>query len=449
MHVHSSDLLELRAISFEPKNKRALCEKAWGIFRNDPNAAILTELVDYLLLRDQSESPMIQGDGAELLLSENLQRIVLCTSAHPYTLNHRRSIICASERYDLLGSSKDHEWNLVKTLNFLALGAIRPTKRVAVLASARDEGLSLLEWVSFYRALGFDSIFIYANDNVDCSERLLRLLADYGIITLIENDTCLQQNLQQKVFNHALSFVPELWEHEWLFFADLDEFLIPRHNVPTISALLDSAEQRHPDQSVSGICFNWKWFGSDSQLQRGRGLLLERFQHSSPSRHVKTIARLRDVTGIRTAHLPRLIHGGHLIDGGYSLFENPMNEVGPTYTNGQINHYWNKSFEEFLVKRNRGRAGMVQEMRDYAKFFEWGNMRKGDFDPVPGWLMERVQEELGKLLKLPYIERAAHNTERAFENILHKATAEIDIRKLYDDTLRSVNQVSMQPKHVG
>ena len=37
----------------------------------------------------------------------------------------------------------------------------------------RDEGLVILEWVAHYRALGFDTIVVYTNDNTDGSDDLL------------------------------------------------------------------------------------------------------------------------------------------------------------------------------------------------------------------------------------------------------------------------------------
>ena len=64
-----------------------------------------------------------------------------------------------------------------------------PRKRAAVVTSIRNEGVALLEWVAHYRVLGFDTIFIYTNDNTDGSIALLERLAEHGIIRLRWNET--------------------------------------------------------------------------------------------------------------------------------------------------------------------------------------------------------------------------------------------------------------------
>jgi hypothetical protein len=61
-------------------------------------------------------------------------------------------------------------------LNVLMLGRIVPGRRVAVVGTMRDDGIYTLEWIAHYRALGFEHLVIYTNDNADGSEVLLRHL---------------------------------------------------------------------------------------------------------------------------------------------------------------------------------------------------------------------------------------------------------------------------------
>src|SRR5579859_6521865 len=52
----------------------------------------------------------------------------------------------------------------IQLVNLLFLRRITPSKPVAVVVTARDEGLYLLEWTAFYRTIGVTEIFVYTND---------------------------------------------------------------------------------------------------------------------------------------------------------------------------------------------------------------------------------------------------------------------------------------------
>jgi hypothetical protein len=57
----------------------------------------------------------------------------------------------------------------VQAINLLLLRRLHPTKNAAIVVTMRDEGLGLLEWVAFCRAIGIPDIFVYSNDNADGS----------------------------------------------------------------------------------------------------------------------------------------------------------------------------------------------------------------------------------------------------------------------------------------
>ena len=51
----------------------------------------------------------------------------------------------------------------------------------AVLATMRNEGPFLLEWVAHHKALGFDDIVICTNDCADGTDAMVRRLAEMGL----------------------------------------------------------------------------------------------------------------------------------------------------------------------------------------------------------------------------------------------------------------------------
>ncbi len=90
----------------------------------------------------------------------------------------------------------------------------------------RNEGIYLVEWIAHCRAIGFERIFLYTNDNTDGSSGLLQLLHRQGVIRLIENRFVPGLHPQIKAFEHSLHFLHELRDYEWVAYLDADEFLI-------------------------------------------------------------------------------------------------------------------------------------------------------------------------------------------------------------------------------
>jgi hypothetical protein len=152
------------------------------------------------------------------------------------------------------------------------------SRRTAVLASMRDEGLWLLEWLAHYRLLGFDSIFIYTNDNRDGSERLLEALHDAGAITLIHNVVAPELSPQLKAYRHALWHLPDLAGHEWIAILDGDEFLWPRLAGRTVT--IDAFVEWLDEKGASCISLSWRWFPGDRKFAYEPGLLCQRFRYA-------------------------------------------------------------------------------------------------------------------------------------------------------------------------
>jgi hypothetical protein len=127
-------------------------------------------------------------------------------------------------------------WSIAQALNYLLLRRLRPHKRCAVVVSMRDDGVYILQWLAHYLVLGADRIFVYTNDNQDGSEALLRLLAAYDVITLVENRTSARVPPHKKAFEHALHLLPELRDYEWVFFIDADQYFVPAAEFGTRSS---------------------------------------------------------------------------------------------------------------------------------------------------------------------------------------------------------------------
>ena len=255
-------------------------------------------------------------------------------------------------------SSAPHHWNA------LARHTVPPRRTAALLATARNEGLYLLEWLAHHRSLGVGQVFIYSNDNTDCSDALLHALAEAGAITWIDNRVAPGRTAQFQAYGHALGTLPHILDSRWTLILDLDEFLcLDRARFASLPDYIAWQEAR----PVDAVAFNWVVFGSSGEAAWRDAPVTQRFVHRLPwtDQHVKTMVRTglalharphHPVHDPRQAVVTRNASGDiYLHQEDFSLSQHP--EEGTAW----VNHYLLKSAEEFVWKasRNRGDEPLV------------------------------------------------------------------------------------------
>lgn len=336
--------------------------------------------------------------------------------------------------FDVIGPEFDVLATAAPECNPCASAANAPAKKIAVLTSMRNEGLAVLEWVAYYRCLRVDTIFVYTNDNTDGSDRLLDVLARHGVIQLARSTSAPGVSPQLKAFRHAFNHSEALWQHDWVAMLDADEFVVPLLGGDFIDDLpyyLGEIERRF---GASALCLNWKWFSGDLSFSRSAGTTLERFAHSVNNDHVKTLFRLRHTADIASSHSVTLHKGRYAIDGRGRSVPLPRSKSETDYSLGQINHYWQKSFEEYVIKRERGSGaqGSDRVIRSVDNFFEWWG--SGESDPLPpAAFVERVGAEMTMLRALPDVAEAESAVERQVEAYFLSRRAELST--LYREAL--------------
>ena len=257
--------------------------------------------------------------------------------------------------------------SLPHACNIVMRRAAKPRHRTCVLATARNEGLYLIDWIAHHKALHFDHLFIYTNDNLDGSDRLLRRLADAGEISWIRSSVSPGTRPQFKAYNHALQIMPQTLDYEWTLVIDLDEyFSLNQSFFSHVEDYLDWCE-RNP---VDAVAFNWVVIGSNGETHWRDLPLRQRFpighhprdaaKASSPL--IKSMFRTR-AAPISMPHHPTPSRNDDLVVRSASMrpFEwrsetGPAQSVTPDASTAWISHYFFKSNEEFLLKFYRTRA---------------------------------------------------------------------------------------------
>jgi hypothetical protein len=364
----------------------------------------------------------------------------------------RRSLISPTAHDALAAMEPIHGWGAITQLCHAALAAIRPRKRAAVVVTMRDDGISMLEWVAHYQAIGFDGIFIYSNDNADRSDALLVALADLGQVVFIENRTSGAVSPQHKAFAHSLHFLPELRDYAWVFYADSDEFLIPGpefdHNIVHV---LDAIESR-PGPLASAVCYSWRWYLSHYAFAREDRPLLERFVHAHPHPLVKSLVRIGNVLSMRILHFPEVVENTAFLDAALNPIPGTegrdkgavwQHQPG-TYQGGQISHFWCKSFEEFLVKKRRGDLVLQNQHNDYKRdlrlFFDWnGPYAPEHMAPPPEVVLSRMKARLALLREHPALRQAEALANEGFRELIASIGDEATLRSIYRETAEAAS----------
>lgn len=281
-------------------------------------------------------------------------------------------------------------WSRTRRQAVDALRSIRPRFKLGVLSMARNEAPILSEWIEHHLAIGADRLFIYSNDNTDGTDALLRWFALRAPVTPLFTSAAPGVNVQLKNYQHAFFLLPELRLYEWVLMIDADEFLVPAARFDCrLPTLLDAAPA-----DTDAILFPWLWRLWDRSFERGPGLLTERYPHAIHHSHFKSVFRLGRATGLTAIHMPNFEHGATIRDSGFASIppdriwtHEPKNLEG-----GWINHYWGRSFEEFVVKKWRSDA--IGFPRALETFFAWtAEATPANVAPTPAPMLKAFQRE--------------------------------------------------------
>lgn len=127
--------------------------------------------------------------------------------------------------------------------------------QTCLIATVKDEGTCLLEWVAHNRAIGFDSIVVASNDCNDGTDQMLDRLDQLGYLRHVPNPGPNSGNIQGRAYMRLRRF-PEVANAKWLMALDVDEFLNIHLGAGRIQDLL-----LETDPVVDTIFFAWRCFG--------------------------------------------------------------------------------------------------------------------------------------------------------------------------------------------
>lgn len=258
---------------------------------------------------------------------------------------------------------------------------------LALAIIVKDERAYLEEWVAYHQAIGVQHMFVYDHGSTDGTRESLARWVNRGVVTVIDWP---RLHGQFDAYEHAIRLATGMTE--WLGIIDTDEFICQAGPVPLRAHLRTLG---HADQ----LLIRWRWFGHGGHRDRPTGLVTENYDRVRPqlSDIVKSIFRPETVVQAGV-HVQRTRSGrtvdltGRAVPEGWRL---PHAATGDEPF--QVNHYYCRSYEEYLRKMTRGDANVnkQQEVRPFEAFdFDGTDRRLVDFAP-------RLRERMRAMARLP------------------------------------------------
>ncbi len=234
-------------------------------------------------------------------------------------------------------------------------------KKIALVTLAHKDELYIKEWIDYNLKLGFDDIFIFRNnwewENQNPNDKVH--VEDFNGYSYQSNEPIWVRNIQAKCFTE---FGRKYYnEYEWVAFFDIDELLVlKKHkNVKDFIKDYDNHEC---------VIINWAMFGDNNitTFDENDTSQINRFTKRKRELHnqFKSICKI-------SPNLEHQIHwiNGTWVDTHFRQGNGPFNNNSSDEI-AQLNHYYLRTYPEFLIKRERGGVDNINAKKPIETFKE-------------------------------------------------------------------------------
>ncbi len=291
------------------------------------------------------------------------------------------------------------------------------TRRIALIATMRNEGPFIVEWVAYHRMIGFTDVVVCSNDCVDGTPELLDALAGRGVLTHLRCNPGPDDKPQLFAYAQAERVVRTL-RPDWLMVLDADEFLEIHVGAGTVGELIDAV----PD--ATAFLLNWRIFGNAGHERWSRALVTERFTRAAARESAVNLSYKTLFSRADAYHCVLLPHGPgyareerlaelHPVDGaGAPLPERYARSEGflqsepdrVSWRLARVNHYNTRSTDDYRVKHDRG-GGLSPDRWDREE--NWAAFNRNEEEDAGIWRhLPTLRGEIARLMADPAVAEA-------------------------------------------
>ncbi|MBS1079047.1 glycosyltransferase family 92 protein [Gluconobacter kondonii] len=263
----------------------------------------------------------------------------------------------------------------------------------SIMTCCRWEYNNISEWISYYKKLGFDHIYIYCNDDDprDLYTNCIPFLSEENKYITFINYTEIGNQIGM-IFDFLRRFK---YQTEWITFLDIDEFLLLR-NTDNIKYFMSDF------QNSDAVYFNWSMFGTNSFEKRPEGSVLLNYFYREKELHplTKVISKTKIYSDQWIEDNPdESIHHG--ISNYFNNFK-CVNVIGESINDitgndfekfidnqsiyllnnsdiirsiAVVNHYFMKSNEDFIRRWNRSLSKTFSGQNIWKEAFDTGGYK--------------------------------------------------------------------------
>jgi len=227
---------------------------------------------------------------------------------------------------------------------------------LSVVGIMKDEGPYLKEWIEYHKLVGVEKFYLYDDGSTDSTDEVLAPYIASGEVVVQPVYGTMNQ---LPLYTEALYTCRN--KSKWLAVIDVDEFIVPVAQ-ETIPAVLSYLEKEVFHKDIAGLAVHWVQYGFGGQYAKPEGLVIENY-----TKNDGMYATYKSIVNPRMAVSATSAHGF-----SYILNKHAVNEKGiPINKSGwcvddvskagieaiRINHYYTKSYEEYIQKSKRNRHG--------------------------------------------------------------------------------------------
>ncbi len=331
--------------------------------------------------------------------------------------------------------------------------------RITAVTCVKNDGPFLLEWIAFHRVIGVTDFLFYSNDCTDATDALLNQLAEHGLVVHLANPATNRKYQMQAL--KASPAQPVIRDADWVWVADVDEFLNIHVGDHTIPALIAAC------QNPKAISISFQFFANAGvDTYEDKPVISQFLRSHNPDLlgpgtpiEVKSLVRGDFPLGYFGAHRPfhddtkeqpRWTDGsGRVVPDAFRCYAKKRNIRALPARGARkfatLNHYALRSLDSYLIKNDRGDVN--REDREFDDTYWRERNDAAYFDASILRYAEPLKAEMDRIMALPGVE-ALHQEAVRLHRVKRDELLTQDYYRTLQATLRNASPFTAEEAEI-